>query len=61
MFETPLQAKIRQLINEGRRQADERHQEAIRRFGVEVDGVTYLPFTPEVQEFLGNKPEEPRK
>ena len=46
---------------EGRKQRDERYQEAVKRFGVEVDGVIMLPNTPEIQEFLKSDPEESGK
>ena len=46
---------------QGQEQRDERYQEAVKRFGVEVDGVIMLPNTPEIQEFLKSDPEESGK
>ena len=53
-----IPAAVNKLKREGRQERDKRYKEAIRRFGVEVDGVTMLPFTPEVQEFLDGETEE---
>ena len=54
--------KIRQLREEGRKEGRKdqlkRHQEAVARFGVEVNGVIMLPQTPEVERFLAGE-EEP--
>ena len=46
---------------EGRREIDDRYREAVKRFGVEVNGVTMLPWTPEVQEFIQAEPGQPEK
>ena len=37
---------------EGRTEQRNRREEALKRFGVEVDGVMMLPMTPEVEDFL---------
>ena len=42
---------------EGRRNQLKRHEEAVARYGVEVDGVIMLPQTPEVQRFLAGEDE----
>ena len=34
------------------------YDQALAKFGVEVDGVLMLPHTPEVREFLEGEPEE---
>ncbi len=34
------------------------YEQAVAKFGVEVDGVLMLPHTPEVREFLEGEPEE---
>ena len=59
MFEkaSELRARYREQAERrarerGAKQRDARWKEAIERFGVEVDGVKSLPFTPEVQRFL---------
>ena len=53
--------KIRQWKAEGekvgRRNQLKRHEEAVARYGVEVDGVIMLPQTPEVQRFLAGEDE----
>ena len=41
----------------GRRNQLKRHEEAVARYGVEVDGVIMLPQTPEVQRFLAGEDE----
>ena len=47
---------------EGRKEERERrrrrYEEALVKYGVEVDGVLMLPHTPEVREFLEQEPEE---
>ena len=43
---------------EGRQQRDERYEEALDKFGVEVEGVLMLPDTPEIREFLQSPPGE---
>lgn len=43
---------IKRGIKQGEERQRARRREAISRFGVEVDGVTMLPDTPEVREFL---------
>ena len=53
--------RIRQLKRQGRREQQERNREAMKRFGVEENGVVVLRFTPEVEEFLNADPEEPGK
>lgn len=45
---------VKKLINKGRAEQRNRMEEALRRFGVEVDGVMMLPMTPEVEDFLNN-------
>ena len=42
----------------GQKQRDQRYQEALDKFGVEVDGVRMLPDTPEIREFLQSPPGE---
>ena len=37
---------------QGRKEVRSRQEEALARFGVEVNGVRVLPYTPEVQRFL---------
>ena len=37
---------------EARKQWHKRYEEALEKFGVEVDGVRMLPDTPEIREFL---------
>ena len=53
--------RIKQLREEGekvgRRNQLKRHEEAVARYGVEVDGVIMLPQTPEVQRFLAGEDE----
>ena len=62
MFEkaSELRARYRAQMDRraeerGREQARARQAEALARFGVEVNGVRMLPFTPEVQRFLDGK------
>ena len=43
---------VKKLINKGRAEQRNRMSEALKRFGVEEDGVLKLPFTPEVEEVL---------
>lgn len=43
---------------EGRKETVSRMQEAYERFGVDQNGVTVLPRTPEVERFLFGQPEE---
>ena len=43
---------------EGRKETVSRMQEAYGRFGVDQNGVTVLPRTPEVERFLFGEPEE---
>lgn len=51
--------KIRQWREEGRKEEREnqrrRREEAVARFGVEVNGVLMLPQTPEVERFLAGE------
>ena len=47
---------LRQGRAEGRAVRDKRYKEALQQFGVEIDGVRALPFTPEVREFLAADP-----
>ncbi len=53
--------KIRQWREEGRKEERKnqrkRREEAVSRFGVEVDGVLMLPQTPEVERFLSGEDE----
>ena len=50
--ERGLKRGIRTGLKQGREAARTRMQQALERFGVEVNGVRMLPDTPEVQEFL---------
>ena len=47
---------VKELIDKGRQQRDQRYREAYEKFGFEVDGVRVLPDTPEVREFLEGRP-----
>ena len=47
-----IPAAVRKLKREGRLERDKRYEEALKRFGVEKDGVITLSFTPEVRAFL---------
>ena len=51
---------MKKAREEGRREAHEellkRWNDAFDRFGVEVDGVLMLPWTPEVERFLRGEP-----
>ena len=51
---------MKKAREEGRREAREellkRWNDAFDRFGVEVDGVLMLPWTPEVERFLRGEP-----
>ena len=49
---------VKNLIEKGRKEEITRRREAIRRYGVEIDGKLVLPITPEVEAFLnGEEPE----
>jgi len=43
---------------EGRKRQRKLYEQALTKYGVEVDGVLMLPQTPEVREFLEGDPEE---
>ena len=47
-----IERGMKQGIERGREQARTRREEALDRFGIEVNGVRALPDTPEVQRFL---------
>ncbi len=49
---------VKDLIDRGRREERARWREARKRFGVDVDGVQTLSFTPEVEEFLSSESKE---
>ena len=51
-----IPAAVKKLKDEGRKETLKRQREAAKKFGVEVDGVTMLPMTPEVQEFMQAEP-----
>ena len=53
-----IPAAVRKLKREGRLERDKRYEEALKRFGVEKDGVITLSFTPEVRAFLDGETEE---
>ena len=53
-----IPARIRELKRQGRREQNARYEEALKRFGVEKDGVITLSFTPEVRAFLDSETEE---
>ena len=53
-----IPAAVRKLKREGRLERDKRYEEALKRFGVEKDGVITLSFTPEVRAFLDSETEE---
>ena len=50
---------VKKIMDKGREEQNARLDEAYRRFGVVIDGVTVLPRTPEVDEFMSVK--DPRK
>jgi hypothetical protein len=50
--ERGLKRGLKRGIERGREEARTRMQQALERFGVEVNGVRMLPDTPEVQKFL---------
>ena len=55
-----IPARIKQIKDEGRKEADKRFWEAVARFGYVRNGVRVLRFTPEVQRFLdGEEVEAP--
>ena len=56
-----IPAAVRKIKQEGRKERDARYREAVKKFGVEEDGVKVLRFTPEVQEFLSIGPGQPEK
>ena len=56
-----IPARIRELKRQGRQERDKRYEEALKRFGVEKDGVITLSFTPEVRAFLDGDSAGPDK
>ena len=56
-----IPAAVRKLKREGRQERDKRYEEALKRFGVEKDGVITLSFTPEVRAFLDSDSAGPDK
>ena len=50
-----IPARIKQIKDEGRKEADKRFWEAVERFGYVKDGVRVLPFTPKVRRFLAGE------
>ncbi len=47
-----------EILKEGREKRRKLYDEAFAKFGVEVNGVLMLPWTPEVQRFLSGKSEQ---
>ena len=45
-------ARLEEAVKRERKEARARWEQAFERFGVDVNGVRMLPFTPEVQRFL---------